>query len=135
MLQKLLLTMLLAAGACSSTTDNGNSSLSVKGTWSYSGMQTAPAVSIAGVISIDQQTGSSFSGSAQLRETDAQGTIRDVVGQVNGRVIAADAVDFDIFIQATTRRHVARVAADSMGGTWAVTGTTTTGSFTARRLP
>ena len=121
--------------ACESATDNDANARDVRGVWSYSGVQSSPSLSIRGFLRIDQQNGNEFSGTAEFSETDVQGTVRNRTGQLSGRVLGADAVDFDIFIDEASRRHVARVVADSMNGTWARTGGNPpiTGSFTARK--
>lgn len=135
MQRRFAMLFVLALAACGSTTDTGTTSVDMRGTWSYTGVQTSPVLNVSGILTIDQQSGKSFTGSAQFSETDVQGTIRIRTGQINGRVIGADAVDFDIFVEATARRHVGRVVADSMKGTWAVTGSNITGSFNARLIP
>lgn len=121
--------------ACDSTTDAGGSARDVRGVWSYSGSQTSPSLNITGTLQIDQQDGAEFSGTVTFQEADVQGTIRDRTGPLSGRVLGADAVDFDIFIDQSSRRHVAGVTSDSMNGSWARTGTNppVTGSFSARK--
>lgn len=130
----LALTALLIA-ACDSTTDAGAAARDVRGVWAYSGSQMSPSLNITGTLQIDQQDGAEFSGSVTFQEADVQGTIRNRTGPLSGRVLGGDAVDFDIFIDQSSRRHVAGVTNDSMSGSWARTGTNppVTGSFSARR--
>ncbi|MGQ0813262.1 MAG: hypothetical protein ACT4O1_02220 [Gemmatimonadota bacterium] len=131
-----LCSLLICGAACGSATDAGSDAHDVRGVWSYTAVQASPALNVRGSLRIDQQSGADFSGTAEFRETDVQGTMRDRSGQLSGRVVGGSAVDFDVFIDDAPRRHVASLQADSMLGTWARTGVTPpqTGSFSARRL-
>lgn len=131
------LALVLALAACSSATDNDIGARSMLGTWSYDAIQSSPSLTVRGTLRIDQQSGAEFSGVATFSETDVQGTIRNRTGQLSGRVIGANAVDFDIFIEESSRRHVAGVHMDSMSGTWARTASNppVSGSFRARLMP
>lgn len=132
----LLLALLICTG-CDSATDSGETALQVRGTWTYTSTQSSPALTIEGTVRIDQQNGADFTGSVVLSEKDVQGTIRDRTGQLSGRVVGSSTVDFDVFIDASSRRHVANVTAgDSMSGTWAQTGATppSTNPFVARKV-
>jgi hypothetical protein len=121
--------------ACDSATGAATSTLALSGNWSYTATQTSPTVVISGTLHIDQTGATMFTGAANFTETDALGMVRQRVGQLTGQTVSSDAIDFDVFIDATTRRHVARVQADSMSGTWALTaGGTGTGSFKAKKL-
>jgi hypothetical protein len=42
-------------------------------------------------------------------------------------------VDFDFDVEATTRRHVGEIVADTIKGTWVVAADGTSGSFRAER--
>jgi hypothetical protein len=126
--------VLVLLAACDSGTSLDDDAVDVRGTWSYIANQSTPPLDFQGSLSITEQDGASFSGRVELQEKDAQGTIRNRVGVVSGRVIARDAIDFDAFIGLEPRRHVARVAADSMFGSWAESlQLPLTGKFTARR--
>jgi len=125
---------LVCIAACDSGTSPNESATDVRGTWSYIADQSTPPLDLQGSLSITQQDGANFSGRIELQEKNAQGTIRNRVGVVSGRVIAADAVDFDAFIDEEPRRHVARIRADSMTGSWAESRQLPlTGKFSARR--
>jgi hypothetical protein len=123
--------------ACDSPVDNGVTGVDMRGVWSYSGVQQSPALTIVGTLNIDQQSGSEFSGTVAFSETDVQGTRTNRTGQLSGRVIGADAVDFDIYFDEPPRRHVAAVRADSMHGNWARTDVVPpiTGSYSAKKIP
>ncbi len=132
---KRLLLLLTVLVACDSPTDN-NSAIDVRGAWTYQATQTTPVLDMAGTLTIGEQEGATFTGTAQITETDLQGTQRTRFGVLSGRVVGGDVVDMDVYMDAQVRRHVARVAADSISGTWTVTGTNTlNGTFRARRMP
>lgn len=134
---RVLLLALVICGACDSATDSGETALQVRGTWTYTSTQSSPPLTIQGTLHVDQQDGADFTGSVVFSERDLQGTIRDRTGQLIGRVIGSSTVDFDVFIEASSRRHVATVIlGDSMSGTWAQTGVTppTTNPFVARKV-
>jgi hypothetical protein len=128
----LLAIALLAA--CDAGTSLDEDAIDMQGTWSFVATQSTPPLDFQGSLSITEQDGANFSGRIELQEKDAQGTIRNRVGVVSGRIIADDAVDFDAFIGTEPRRHVARVASDSMSGSWAESAQLPlTGKFSARR--
>jgi hypothetical protein len=123
--------------ACDSPVDNGVTGVDMRGMWSYSGIQAAPALTLAGTLNIDQQNGRDFSGTVAFSETDVQGTQTNRTGQLSGRVVGTEAVDFDIFFDEGPRRHVATIRGDSMSGIWARTGSVppVTGSYMSKKLP
>jgi hypothetical protein len=135
-MRRMLLVGLWLAGACDSPTSNDTDAVDVLGNWEYQATQAAPALEIAGALQITEQNGRFFSGTAAFTETDVQGTKRTRGGALSGRVIGNDVVDFDVHIDAQTRRHVARIVSDSIGGTWSAEGTAgLTGPFSAHRVP
>jgi hypothetical protein len=128
-----LLVFVLAA--CDSPTDHATA-VDMQGEWTYHATQTTPVLDMAGALIISDQQGASFTGTAQLTETDVQGTQRTRLAVLSGRVVGGDVVDMDLYVDTQVRRHVARLVADSMSGTWSVTGATiASGTFTARRVP
>lgn len=130
----LLILGLLAA--CDSPSGNDDTSLDVRGVWTYDATQTTPALDIAGAVQITEQTGNTFTGTAAFTETDVQGTQRERAGAVSGRLIGGDVVDMDVYLDLQVRRHVARITADSMSGTWSLTdAASVSGDFTMRRVP
>jgi hypothetical protein len=133
MMRTLLLGLLLAG--CSSSTGTDGANVDVRGTWTFAATQVAPALEITGELRIERQDGATLSGVLETRERAVDGTIRNRVGSLSGRVVAS-AVDFDVFADAQPRRHVGRVRNDSITGTWAQTSAATpvTGAFTAYRV-
>ena len=133
---RLLLTSFLLVAGCDSPSSDGGATIDVRGTWRYRATQSAPALEIDGELRITEQTERFFTGTAALRETDVQGTQQTRAGALSGRVIGADVLDFDIFIDAQARRHVARMVGDSIGGTWSAAGAAgLSGPFSARKTP
>ena len=131
---RVLLLSVVALG-CSSSTGNDATTVDVRGTWSFAATQVAPTLEISGELRIERQDGATLSGVLETRERAVDGTIRNRVGTISGRVLES-AVDFDVFSDAQPRRHVGRVRNDSITGTWAQSsgGTPVTGAFTAHRV-
>ena len=107
----------LLVAACDSPTGEATG-IDMRGTWDYFADQTAPALDIEGVLTITEQNGTFFTGTAALTEIDVQGTRRTRAGAISGSFIGNAVVDFDIHIDAQSRRHVGRITADSTNGTW-----------------
>jgi hypothetical protein len=132
---KYLLLLVCALCACESPTGDDGSAVDVQGDWLYTATQVTPQLNLEGVFGITEQDGASFSGTAAFTEIDAQGTRRTRAGAINGRVVGGDVVDMDVYVDAEIRRHVGRVAADSMTGSWSISGTSLNGTFRTRRAP
>lgn len=132
-----LRSILLAGGvsACTLATEAEGPFVEVVGTWSYTGAQTAPALSLDGTMSILQQNGGEISGSLTWTERDALDNLQLRGAQIAGRVIGLEDADFDVVIPEGTRRHVARVSAngDTIDGVWAAVATSRSGTFRAIR--
>jgi hypothetical protein len=91
----------------------------LRGTWSYTAVQTAPsAATLTGDLTVSGQSGQSLSGSIDVIE-DAGGQLRRLTGPVSGRALDATTVDFDAFVDGADRRHVGTVRADTVVGEWA----------------
>ena len=131
------LLILAMLAACDSPVDNGVTGVDMRGVWSYSGIQESPALTVVGTLHVEQQNGREFSGTAAFSETDVQGTQTNRTGQLSGRVVGMEAVDFDIFVDESPRRHVAAIRGDSMYGIWARTGIVppVTGSYSSKKIP
>lgn len=133
---KRLLLLIGLLAACDSPSANDDTAIDVRGVWAYDATQTTPALDIDGAIQITEQSGNTFTGTAAFRETDVQGTQRERAGAVSGRLVGGTVVDMDIYLEGQVRRHVARIDAAAMNGTWSLTDAASlTGDFTARRLP
>jgi hypothetical protein len=131
---KQMLVLLALLCACDSPTDDTAARINVEGDWVYHATQITPALDMAGMFHISDQDGADFSGTVNFTETDVQGTQISRAGALSGRIVGGDVVDIDIYVDLQVRRHVGRVVADSMRGTWSVTGAATlSGAFTAHR--
>jgi hypothetical protein len=130
-----LTALLAAASACTLGTEAEGPFADVVGTWSYTGTQTAPALSLDGTMSILQQNGGDISGSLTWTERDPLDNLQLRGAQIAGRVIGLEDADFDVVIPEATRRHVARISAngDTIDGVWAALASSRSGTFRAIR--
>ena len=137
MSRRALAAISLACLACGSATDNGPVTISLEGSWNYAAIQAAPAANLTGTLRVEDQNSATFVGTIQFTETDAQGGVRNRTGDVSGRVIGSDVVDFDMDVEGVSRRHVGLMQGDSIAGTWATTTgpAMLSGSFKAKRRP
>jgi hypothetical protein len=130
-------TCLLGLGVlvgCSLPGEPAADSAIVRGEWEFTGTQTAPQATMTGSLTIQTQSGDLITGSAGWDERDGFGVVRSTGGPVSGRVIGQQDVDFDIVTDdGVTRRHVGRIRADTMDGSWVQFGDGRTGSFRAVR--
>lgn len=127
--------VVLAIAGCAATTEqSGGSSVNVLGSWRYTAQQTSgPARTWSGMLSIDHQGTSTFSGGLDALVRDQFGGQTQSSGVVTGRVLKGSGVDFDVQEIDDTRRHVASVTGDTMRGSWTNTDQTEVGSFVAVR--
>jgi len=131
---------LVCLAACGSATDAGKPGVPVVGTWSYSAQQVSPSTAtLTGSLSFSSQVGAQISGTMDFTETDARGLQRRLAGPFAGRTVDSTTLDFELTLGAVTRRHVGRVKADSLTGTWIESTSdglpTASGSFRAARRP
>lgn len=105
----------------------------VRGQWEFSAEQVAPSLTIEGVLRIESQDGELIVGSASWEERDALGVVHLGGGPVTGRVIGESDVDFDILVGTIARRHVARLASDTMSGSWVQPVSSAAGTWRAVR--
>ena len=109
-----------AAGACVPTTaPSSHAGASLLGEWRYTATQTAPAdARLDGTFVVREQTGDRMAGTLDAVEDDARGLQRARRGALAGRADASGAVDFDVQLDGAVRRHVGRLAGDSLAGSW-----------------
>lgn len=119
--------------ACAATTDPSTDVADLRGTWQYSGEQTAPALTMVGSLVIEAQRGDLLTGRISWEEQAVGGGTRVDGGAVTGRVIDRSDVDFDVFLPGGERRHVARLTADTMRGAWVQLSSGRSGEFVAVR--
>lgn len=121
----------LLLGACELGSPDRDAA-DVRGTWAFTGNQTAPDVDLDGSFVISTQDGQSIAGTATWDETGAGGIVI-VGGALAGRAIGQADVDFDVTLAAGPRRFVGRLSADTITGAWVQVSSSTNGSFRAVR--
>ena len=125
--------ILAALCACISVADGADAAVNMAGAWQYAGTQTAPGADITGVLTVSSQDGELIGGSVSWEERTSPGVTRLLSGALSGRVIGVDDIDFDVLLGDGTRRHVGRIIADTIRGTWFQAEGGLTGAFTAIR--
>ena len=122
---------LLVGAGCSFATDPSGEVAQVRGTWHYSGDQSAPALTLDGTLIITAQTNDLVSGQISWQEQEVGGGMRTDGGPVSGRVIESTDIDFDVLRSGTERRHVGRITADTIRGAWIEISSGRSGNFLA----
>jgi len=129
--------ILLALGAatigCLEPAGPAAAAADLRGTWRFTAAQDAPSLQLTGSLVIASQQGDLITGSISWEERDPSGATRLEGGAVTGRVIEQSDVDFDVLLGGGTRRHVARLLADTMSGSWLQVGGGGRGEFRAVR--
>jgi hypothetical protein len=119
--QTLTLALIVLLSACLKSTEPQPSLIQLNGSWHYTGVQTVPVPeSLDGTMTILRESGTSFQGQIQLVGTNSQQQQRLLNGSVSGSESGTDVIDFDADLQqeATPRRHVGQIVADTITGTW-----------------
>lgn len=124
-------------GGCLSSTEPRASELQLIGDWTYTGVQTGPVrENLAGQLHILGESGASFQGRLDMvGVNEATGQNRVMGGSVSGSA-EASVIDFDANVEATPRRHVGQIVADTITGTWvgaSSSGAMSSGTFRAER--
>jgi hypothetical protein len=125
--------LLVAAAGCNLATEADGPVANVKGSWHYTGQQTAPSLTLEGTLVIGPQAGDVVNGQLTWEERDALGGLVLDGGPVSGRVIALEDIDFDVLRSGGDRRHVGRIAGDTIRGAWIQTSSGASGEFLAIR--
>jgi hypothetical protein len=124
--------------ACLKSTEPQASMLQLNGSWNYTGVQNSPTQeTLTGTLTISRESGVSFQGMLILTSVDARtGQPRSLNGAVSGTESGTDVIDFDANLESPARRHVGRIVADTITGTWigsSPDGTTSSGTFRVER--
>lgn len=124
----------LLLSACLKSTEPQPSLLQLNGSWNYTGVQTGPVrETLTGTLTISRESGTSFQGQLHLVGVNSQtGLSRLLDGLVSGSESGTDVIDFDADLDATPRRHVGQIVADTITGTWigsSSDGTMSSGTF------
>jgi hypothetical protein len=134
----LAISCLVLATGCLKSTEPQPSLLKLNGTWTYTGVQTSPMrENLSGTLTISRESGTSFQGRLDLVATNTQtGESTVLSGLVSGAESGSDVIDFDADVEATPRRHVGQIVADTITGTWvgsSSAGTVSSGTFRVER--
>jgi hypothetical protein len=127
-----------ATSACLKSTEPQPSTLQLNGTWNYRGVQTSPTrENLSGTLTISRESGMSFQGRLDVIATNAQSGQSVVLGGlVSGAESGSNVIDFDADLEATPRRHVGQIVADTISGTWvgsSSNGAMSSGTFRVER--
>jgi hypothetical protein len=130
----------LLLSACLKSTEPQPSLLQLNGSWKYTGAQTVPAETLTGTLIISRESGSSFQGQLNLVGVNSQTQQQKILsGSVSGSESGTDVIDFDANLagETTPRRHVGKIVADTISGTWvsSADGTMASGTFRVEREP
>src|SRR6266567_3727084 len=123
--------------SCQNPSAIGGAMVDVSGAWSYVAAAASSPTTIVGTLTITQSGQASFTGALDANQSDARGQVAHVVGIVSGRALDSTLIDFDIVLDAATRRHHSgRLAGDSVSGTWLEAGDAgilSSGTFRGKR--
>ncbi|HEX9127533.1 MAG TPA: hypothetical protein VF850_00075 [Gemmatimonadaceae bacterium] len=124
--------------ACLKSTEPQPSLLQLNGSWNYTGVQTVPVREmLSGTLTISRESGTSFQGQLNLVGVNSQTQQQRLLsGVVSGAESGTDVIDFDANLEATPRRHVGQIVADTITGTWVGSssdGTMSSGTFRVER--
>jgi len=123
--------------ACLKSTEPQPSLIQLNGSWNYTGVQTVPVrETLDGTLTISRESGTSFQGRLDLVGVNSQTQQQRLLnGLVSGSESGTDVIDFDADLDATTRRHVGQIVADTITGTWysSSDGAMSSGTFRVER--
>ena len=118
----------LAAMACSNPAESCSGTNGMSGQWSYHAVRESPqAATISGTLVVSSATCSDFQGALDVVESLATGEQRRLTGPVYGTV-DGELVRFDASVTGGSREHFARLAGDSLAGSWVESSGTIPGS-------
>ena len=125
----------VALGGCFAATEPDGPVANVRGVWSYTGSQTTPALTLSGTLSVSQQAQDVIEGSLTWSEADGVTAPVFRSGSMAGLVIGETDVDFEVVVDAGSRRHLARISAngDTLVGVWVGSSGSGGGPFVAIR--
>jgi hypothetical protein len=132
------LALVVLLSGCLKSTEPQPSLIQLNGSWNYTGIQTVPVPeTLSGTLNITRESGTSFQGRLDLVGVNSQQQQRLLGGSVSGSESGTDLIDFDAdLLEATPRRHVGQIVADTITGTWVGSssdGTMSSGTFRVER--
>jgi len=130
--------LVVLLSACLKSTEPQPSLIQLNGSWHYTGVQTVPVrETLDGTMNITRESGTSFQGHLDLLGTNTQTQEQRLLsGSMSGSESGTDVIDFDADLQeATPRRHVGQIVADTITGNWVSSsgGTMASGTFRVER--
>jgi hypothetical protein len=137
--QTFALALVVLLSACLKSTEPQPSLIQLNGSWNYTGSQRLPVPeTLSGTLTITRESGTSFQGRLDLLGINSQTQQQRLLnGTVSGSEIGTDLIDFDAdLLEATSRRHVGQIVADTITGTWVGSssdGTMSSGTFRVER--
>lgn len=135
-MRAILLLALVPLAACQVTTSQCSAVPAVVGTWRYSATETTPVrTSISGTLSITSANCSAIVGQLDVVQTTATGATQRLAGPITGQVVDGSSFQFDAYIDASPRQHLASLKGDSLNGSWVSTdgSQAATGTFGGKR--
>ena len=136
-MKRLLVFGIVALAACQmDTTSSCTDVPAVVGNWRYSSVEDTPVhATVSGTLTITSASCSGIVGQMDVVQTDAAGATQRLAGPVTGQVVDGSSFQFNAFLEATPRQHLASIHGDSLSGSWVSTAGTqpATGTFGGRR--
>ena len=126
----------LVVSACSSPAATCDQANVVAGQWSYRATRESPVPgTISGTLVLQSMTCVDLQGVIDVVEVLTTGETQHLAGPVSGTVVDSTLVRFEAILGGATREHFARLAGDSLSGTWIETtvGTGGAGPFAGSR--
>jgi hypothetical protein len=112
---------LLGVAACGSDGMDCGTPADIHGSWTYTGTQNAPAATMTGTMALTQPGTCTVAGSLAITVDNGSGTPTDLSGPISGLFLDPTTVDLTADLGGE-RRHIGTVVADTISGTWAMTG-------------
>jgi hypothetical protein len=118
---------------CSTSTPDCGSPPDLAGSWDYKGTQSGPAALLTGTLTLSRTGTCTVAGTLSLTVDDGSGTPVTSGWTTAGDFLDDSIVELNAVQGGDERHHVGIVRADSIKGSWAVTGGGANGSFTLKR--
>jgi hypothetical protein len=124
---------LFAFAGCGTEELNCGSPPDLSGDWSYDGVQSAPAATLIGGMTLERDGTCRVSGTISLTVDDGDGTPAMVSGPVYGSFLDEDNLELVAELDGE-RTHAGTLVADTISGEWAeLSGSGRSGTFRAER--
>lgn len=108
-----------AMAGCSSPTASCPEPGGISGQWTYRATRETPVRAlVTGAIVVGSANCRDFHGSIDVVEVLVTGESRRLAGAVSGTLVDGTLVSFEASLGGESREHLARLAGDSLVGTW-----------------